>query len=75
MPIPAGLLTAGRAAVQASGPADLVIGSYENGGDGAITYLPSNGKKITTSGSRAFGVDTVGVSASGRPQLGAVFAD
>ncbi|GAA3122590.1 FG-GAP repeat protein [Streptomyces rameus] len=61
--------------VTGDGKADLVIGSYENGGDGAITYLPSNGRKITTSGSRAFGVTTVGVSASGTPQFGAVMAD
>ncbi|QTD99867.1 FG-GAP and VCBS repeat-containing protein [Streptomyces cyanogenus] len=61
--------------VTGDGKADLVIGSYENGGDGAITYLPSNGKKITTSGSRTFGASTVGVSTSGSPQWGAVFAD
>ncbi|MEU6667101.1 FG-GAP and VCBS repeat-containing protein [Streptomyces sp. NPDC046727] len=57
------------------GKADLVIGSYENGGDGAITYLPSNGTKLTTTGSRAFGASTVGVSTSGTPQFGAVIAD
>ncbi|MEU1401784.1 FG-GAP and VCBS repeat-containing protein [Streptomyces sp. NPDC005728] len=61
--------------VTGDGRADLVVGSYENGGDGAITYLPSNGTKITTSGSRAFGASTVGVSTSGTPQFGAVFAD
>ncbi|WP_225824747.1 FG-GAP and VCBS repeat-containing protein [Streptomyces naphthomycinicus] len=61
--------------VTGDGKADLVIGSYENGGDGALTYLPSNGTKITTSGSRAFGADTVGVSTTGTPQFGAVFAD
>ncbi|MFF8729097.1 FG-GAP and VCBS repeat-containing protein [Streptomyces sp. NPDC015171] len=61
--------------VNGDGKADLVIGSYENGGDGAITYLPSSGTKITTTGSRAFGADTVGVSTSGTPQFGVVFAD
>ncbi|MEV6835885.1 FG-GAP and VCBS repeat-containing protein [Streptomyces sp. NPDC051133] len=61
--------------VTGDGRADLLVGSYENSGDGAITYLPSNGSKITTSGSRAFGPSTVGVSTTGTPQFGALFAD
>ncbi|MFI9809593.1 FG-GAP and VCBS repeat-containing protein [Streptomyces sp. NPDC052301] len=61
--------------VTGDGKADLVVGSYENSADGAITYLPSNGSEITTSGSRAFGPSTVGVSTTGTPQLGALFAD
>ncbi|UFR03676.1 VCBS repeat-containing protein [Streptomyces sp. Go40/10] len=61
--------------VTGDGKADLVVGSYENGGDGAVTYLPSNGTKITATGSRAFGASTVGVSTSGTPQFGAVMAD
>ncbi|MEU0337249.1 FG-GAP and VCBS repeat-containing protein [Streptomyces sp. NPDC006193] len=61
--------------VTGDGRADLVIGSYENGGDGALTYLPSDGKKITTSGARAFGADSAGVSTSGAPQFTAVMAD
>ncbi|MFG3010101.1 FG-GAP and VCBS repeat-containing protein [Streptomyces cinerochromogenes] len=61
--------------VTGDGKADLVVGSYENSGDGAVTYLPSNGTKLTSTGSRAFGVSTVGVSTSGTPQLGAVIAD
>ena len=61
--------------VSGDGKADLVIGSYENSGDGSITYLPSTGKKITTTGSRALSVTSVGVSTSGTPGLGALFAD
>ncbi|WP_225832292.1 FG-GAP and VCBS repeat-containing protein [Streptomyces sp. NK08204] len=61
--------------VTGDGKADLVVGSYENGGDGALTYLPSNGTKITTSGSRQIGASTVGVSTAGTPQFGALFAD
>ncbi|MFJ9704471.1 FG-GAP and VCBS repeat-containing protein [Streptomyces sp. NPDC101234] len=61
--------------VNGDGRADLVVGSYENGGDGAVTYLPSNGSKITTAGSRAIGASNVGVPTTGIPQFGAVFAD
>jgi hypothetical protein len=61
--------------VNGDGKADLVVGSYEDSGDGSITYLPSTGKKITTTGSRALSASSVGVSTSGTPQLGAVFAD
>ncbi|WP_330338742.1 FG-GAP-like repeat-containing protein [Streptomyces sp. NBC_00557] len=61
--------------VTGDGKADLVVGSYENSGNGGITYLPSDGTKITTSGSRSFGPSNVSVSTSGTPQLGAVFAD
>ena len=61
--------------VTGDGKADLVVGSYENGGDGAVTYLPSNGSKITTTGSRALPASKLGVSTTGQPQLGAVFGD
>jgi len=61
--------------VTGDGKADLLVGSYENGADGAVTYLPSNGTVITTSGSRAISPSTSGVSTSGTPQLGALFAD
>ncbi|MEU2061880.1 FG-GAP and VCBS repeat-containing protein [Streptomyces sp. NPDC013455] len=61
--------------VTGDGRADLVIGSYENGGDGAVTYLPSNGTKLTTTGSRSLGASAVGLSTTGTPQFGAVFAD
>ncbi|MET8947535.1 FG-GAP and VCBS repeat-containing protein [Streptomyces sp. NPDC004542] len=57
------------------GKADLVVGSYENGGDGALTYLPSNGTKITTTGSRAISASAAGVSTTGNPQFGTLFAD
>ncbi|MCF3133950.1 FG-GAP and VCBS repeat-containing protein [Streptomyces olivochromogenes] len=61
--------------VTGDGKADLVVGSYENGGDGAVTYLPSTGRKITTTGSRALSASSVGVSTTDIPQFGAVFAD
>ncbi|MFE1909623.1 FG-GAP and VCBS repeat-containing protein [Streptomyces anandii] len=57
------------------GRADLLVGSYENSGDGQLTYLPSNGTRITTTGGRWIAPGDVGVSTSGTPQLGAVFAD
>ncbi|MEU9332900.1 VCBS repeat-containing protein [Streptomyces sp. NPDC048290] len=55
--------------------ADLVVGSGEDGGDGAVTYLPSNGSRITTTGARLITVAAAGVSAAGTPYLGANFAD
>ncbi|MFF7979857.1 FG-GAP and VCBS repeat-containing protein [Streptomyces sp. NPDC007901] len=61
--------------VTGDGRADLVVGSYENGGDGAVTYLPSNGSKITTTGSRALAAGKVGISTTGVPQFGAIFGD
>jgi hypothetical protein len=61
--------------VTGDGRADLLIGSYENAGNGAVTYLPSNGSKITTTGSRTVSPSTSGVSTSGTPQFGANFAD
>ncbi|MEU6573296.1 FG-GAP and VCBS repeat-containing protein [Streptomyces sp. NPDC046805] len=61
--------------VTGDGKADLIVGSYENSSDGAVTYLPSNGTKITTSGSRAVSPSTSGVSTSGTPQFGGLFAD
>nr|WSY53092.1 VCBS repeat-containing protein [Streptomyces sp. NBC_00886] len=61
--------------VNGDGKADLIVGSYENSGDGAVTYLPSNGTKIVTTGSGAISVSAAGVSTSGTPQFGAVFAD
>ncbi|WP_369234422.1 FG-GAP and VCBS repeat-containing protein [Streptomyces sp. R21] len=57
------------------GKADLVAGSYENDGNGAVLYLPSNGTKITTTGSRTVSPSTSGVSTSGTPAFGANFAD
>ncbi|MFJ9904405.1 FG-GAP and VCBS repeat-containing protein [Streptomyces sp. NPDC101152] len=61
--------------VNGDGRADLLVGSYENGGDGAVTYLPSDGSKITATGSRALSASAVGVSTTGTPQFGALFAD
>ncbi|MEV4450072.1 FG-GAP and VCBS repeat-containing protein [Streptomyces mirabilis] len=61
--------------VNGDGKADLLVGSYENGGDGSVTYLPSNGSKITTTGSRAIWPADAGVSTTGTPAFGANFAD
>ncbi|GAA4994101.1 VCBS repeat-containing protein [Streptomyces siamensis] len=61
--------------VNGDGKADLVVGSYENSANGAVTYLPSNGTTITTSGSRTVSPSTSGVSTTGTPQFGALFAD
>ncbi|MEU8850624.1 FG-GAP and VCBS repeat-containing protein [Streptomyces sp. NPDC048564] len=61
--------------VTGDGRADLVLGSYENEGNGGLTYLPSNGTKITTSGSRTVAPSNSGLSTTGTPQFGAVFAD
>ncbi|MCD7440610.1 VCBS repeat-containing protein [Streptomyces lincolnensis] len=61
--------------VTGDGRADLLVGSAENAGNGAVTYLPSNGTKITTSGSRTLSPSTSGVSTTGSPFFGANFAD
>jgi hypothetical protein len=61
--------------VTGDGKADLLVGSYENSGNGAVTYLPSDGTKITTTGSRTISPSTSGVSTTGSPQFGALFAD
>ncbi|MFF5156303.1 VCBS repeat-containing protein [Streptomyces sp. NPDC000348] len=61
--------------VTGDGKADLIVGSAENDGDGAITYLPSNGSKITASGARSVSPGTSGVSTTGRPYFGSNFAD
>ncbi|MET8828827.1 FG-GAP and VCBS repeat-containing protein [Streptomyces sp. NPDC004610] len=55
--------------------ADLIVGSGENGGDGAVTYLPSNGSRITATGSRAISAPAAGLSTTGTPFFGANFAD
>ncbi|MFI8188650.1 VCBS repeat-containing protein [Streptomyces sp. NPDC085946] len=61
--------------VTGDGRADLVAGSAENAGNGAVLYLPSNGTRITTTGSRTVSPSTSGVSTSGTPFFGANFAD
>ncbi|RPF35079.1 FG-GAP and VCBS repeat-containing protein [Streptomyces sp. TLI_185] len=61
--------------VTGDGKADLLVGSYENDGNGAVTYLPSDGTVITTTGSRVISPSTSGVSTTGTPAFGANFAD
>ncbi|MER6977994.1 VCBS repeat-containing protein [Streptomyces carpinensis] len=61
--------------VTGDGRADLIAGSAENSGDGAVLYLPSNGKKITTSGDRMIMPSDAGVSTAGTPLFGANFGD
>ncbi|GHF05646.1 VCBS repeat-containing protein [Streptomyces griseoluteus] len=61
--------------VTGDGRADLLVGSDEDGGDGALTYLPSDGTKITTTGARLIGVKNVGVSATGTPWFGSIIAN
>ncbi|WP_149548095.1 VCBS repeat-containing protein [Streptomyces marokkonensis] len=61
--------------VTGDGKADLIVGSAEDKGDGAIVQLLSNGQKITTSGSRFISASTSGVSTAGTPYFGSNFAD
>ncbi|MER5749228.1 VCBS repeat-containing protein [Streptomyces sp. NPDC002088] len=61
--------------VTGDGKADLIAGSGENSGDGSITYLPSNGTKITATGARSIWPADAGVSTTGTPFFGANFAD
>ncbi|MFE0510293.1 FG-GAP and VCBS repeat-containing protein [Streptomyces sp. NPDC058964] len=61
--------------VNGDGRADLLVGSYENSANGQVTYLPSDGTKITTTGARTVSPSAVGVSTTGTPQFGALFAD
>ncbi|MFF5007044.1 integrin alpha [Streptomyces phaeochromogenes] len=61
--------------VNGDGRADLLVGSYENAGNGAVLYLPSNGTKITTTGSRSVSPSSAGVSTTGTPSFGVNFAD
>lgn len=58
--------------VTADGKADLTVGAYgENAGNGSLVYLPSNGTKITTTGSRSLPTSSVGVSTDAQPLFGA----
>jgi hypothetical protein len=58
--------------VTGDGRADLTAGSYgENGYNGSVLYLPSNGTKITTTGSRSLAPSSVGVSTDAYPMFGA----
>ncbi|GHE10617.1 hypothetical protein GCM10010339_67400 [Streptomyces alanosinicus] len=61
--------------VTGDGRADLLVGSQENAGNDAVTYLPSDGTRITTTGSRTVSPSTSGVSTTGTPYFGANFAD
>ncbi|MFI8835396.1 VCBS repeat-containing protein [Streptomyces afghaniensis] len=61
--------------VTGDGRADLMAGSYENDGNGAVLYLPSSGTKITATGSRTVSPSSSGVSTTGYPNFGANFAD
>jgi hypothetical protein len=61
--------------VTGDGRADLLAGSYENDGNGAVLYLPSNGTKITTTGSRTVSPSATGVSTAGFPRFGVNMAD
>ncbi|MFE4581011.1 FG-GAP and VCBS repeat-containing protein [Streptomyces chartreusis] len=61
--------------VTGDGKADLIAGSAENDGNGAVTYLPSSGSKITATGSRSIAPSNSGVSTTGAPYFGANFAD
>ncbi|MER6344998.1 FG-GAP-like repeat-containing protein [Streptomyces sp. NPDC001595] len=61
--------------VTGDGRADLIAGSFENDGNGAILYLPSSGTKITTTGSRTVSPSDTGVSTTGYPAFGVNIAD
>ncbi|UUU32240.1 VCBS repeat-containing protein [Streptomyces sp. CA-210063] len=58
--------------VTGDGKADLTVGAYgENDFNGSVVYLPSDGTKITTTGSRSLAPSAVGVSTDGQPVFGA----
>ncbi|MGP4048326.1 integrin alpha [Streptomyces sp. 2A115] len=61
--------------VTGDGKADLLAASYENSGNGSVLYLPSDGTKITTTGSRSVSPSSSGVATTGSPGFGANFAD
>ncbi|MFJ9850586.1 FG-GAP repeat protein [Streptomyces sp. NPDC101150] len=55
--------------------ADLTVGAnYEDGGDGAIVTLPSDGSRLTTTGSRFVSASAAGISTAGAPQFGSIIA-
>lgn len=60
--------------VDADGFADLTVGAYgENGYNGAVTALRSDGARITTEGAQWMGASASGVPTAGRPGLGSNF--
>ncbi|MER5477356.1 FG-GAP and VCBS repeat-containing protein [Streptomyces sp. NPDC002734] len=60
--------------VDGDGRADLVASSGENGGNGALTYVPSTGGRIAGTG-RALSPTALGVSTAGQPHIGYRLAD
>ncbi|WP_326573983.1 VCBS repeat-containing protein [Actinacidiphila glaucinigra] len=62
--------------VNGDGKADLTVTTYgENGGNGAVTALRSDGTAISTGGALSIAPSTVGVSTSGNPLFGANFGN
>ncbi|MEV1019914.1 FG-GAP and VCBS repeat-containing protein [Streptomyces sp. NPDC050264] len=58
--------------VNKDGKSDLTVGAFgENDGNGALTYLPSDGTKITTTGSRGISATAAGVPTADYPEFGA----
>ncbi|MFD9134403.1 FG-GAP and VCBS repeat-containing protein [Streptomyces bottropensis] len=58
--------------VTGDGRADLTVGrAGENFGNGSVVYLPSDGTKITTTGTRSLGPSAVGVSTHSSPNFSA----
>jgi hypothetical protein len=57
--------------VTGDGRADLTVGrAGENGGNGSVVLLPSDGTKITTTGTRSLAPSAVGVSTHSSPNFG-----
>jgi len=57
--------------VTGDGKADLTVGAWgENDFNGSLTYLPSNGTKLTTTGARSLSPTALAVSTDGYPELG-----
>ncbi|CBG71327.1 MULTISPECIES: FG-GAP and VCBS repeat-containing protein [Streptomyces] len=62
--------------VTGDGRADLTVGRPgENGGNGSVVQLLSDGTRITTTGVRTLAPSAVGVSTHGSPNLGGEAAD
>ncbi|MFF7334674.1 FG-GAP repeat protein [Streptomyces sp. NPDC090306] len=61
--------------VTGDGRADLTVGDCDENTNGAVFYLPSNGTKITATGSREIFASSVGVDADGHPYFGMNAAD
>ncbi|MEU4098851.1 FG-GAP and VCBS repeat-containing protein [Streptomyces sp. NPDC026673] len=62
--------------VNGDGKADLTVTTFgENGGNGAVTSLRSDGTKIATTGAVSIAPSAVGVSTTGSPLFGANFGN